>query len=159
MRSSVVGSGADADPAIIPGPEAMVAAGASACTDVTGFGLLGHLHIALEGSGASARIDAAALPLLPGVLDLAGRGIVPSGTRANHAFVAPTTDWGELPEDEQLVVADAQTSGGLLIAIGPDRADGLREQLRAREVEGAEIGAVEEGSAGAISLVNRLPRE
>src|SRR5205809_3719035 len=70
--------------------EAMVAAGASACTDVTGFGLLGHLHIALEGSGASARIDAAALPLLPGVLDLAGRGIVPSGTRANHAFVAPT---------------------------------------------------------------------
>src|SRR5207249_953496 len=77
--------------------EGMVEIGVSACTDVTGFGLLGHLHNALEASGASAEIEASAVPLLPGTLELAEAGVVPSGTLSNHAFVSPWTDWGELP--------------------------------------------------------------
>src|SRR5207249_4636707 len=90
--------------------QAMVEVGVSAATDVTGFGLLGHLAIALEASGLSAAIAADAVPLLPGTLDLAERGVVPSGTHSNHAFVAARVDWGELGEAEQLVLADAQTS-------------------------------------------------
>jgi selenide,water dikinase len=136
--------------------EAMLEAEASAATDVTGFGLPGHLHIALRGSGASARLDASIIPLLPGVLDLAERGVVPGGTRSNHAFVEPHTDWGDLSTTEQLVVADAQTSGGLLIAVPHARAGRLRDALEGRGVPASEIGVVEAGRPGRISLTGRL---
>jgi selenide,water dikinase len=136
--------------------EAMVEAGASACTDVTGFGLLGHLHIALTASGVSARLDAGAVPLLAGVLDLAERGVVPSGTRSNHAFVDPHADWGDLSSPERLVLADAQTSGGLLIAVSESRSSALREALDRRGVGAWEIGGVEEGRPGALVLRGRL---
>jgi selenide,water dikinase len=136
--------------------EAMLEAGASACTDVTGFGLLGHLHIALAASGTAARVDAGEVPLLPGTLQLAERGVVPSGTRSNHEFVSPTLDWGSLPEAEQLILADAQTSGGLLIAIGESRGDALREGLARRGVKAYEIGAAEDGPAGHIRIRGRV---
>ena len=76
------------------GAEAMVDAGASAATDVTGFGLLGHLHKMLLASGHAATVDAAAVPVIPGVGELARGGVVPGGTQRNHAFVDPSTDWG-----------------------------------------------------------------
>jgi len=136
--------------------EAMLEAGASAATDITGFGLLGHLAIALSASGAAARIQAATLPVLPGVLELARQGMVPSGSRANRAFVGPNVDWGDLPEPEQLVLADAQTSGGLLIAIQPEYADALRQGLTARGIPGAEIGVVEPGAPGHVAVRGRL---
>ena len=136
--------------------EAMVEAGASAATDVTGFGLLGHLHLALRASGASAEIDASAVRLLPGTIDLAERGVVPSGTRSNHEFVAPHMDWGELPEAEQLILADAQTSGGLLIAIGEDSSGDLREALSGRGVASSVIGRVTAGPQGRITFTGRL---
>jgi selenide,water dikinase len=136
--------------------EAMLEAGVSAATDVTGFGLLGHLHIALAASGVAARVDAGAVPLLPGTLELAERGIVPSGTHSNHEFVTPSVDWGTLPAPEQLILADAQTSGGLLIAVPERRADTLREELSLRDVTAAQIGAVEEGPAGRIWLRGRV---
>ena len=136
--------------------EAMAAAGPSAATDVTGFGLLGHLHIALRGSGLAARLDAARVPLLPGVPALARAGLVPSGTRSNHAFVSPAVDWNELPESEQLVLADAQTSGGLLVAVPPDRAEELRRQLVARGVPAAEIGVAEPGPPGTVVVFGRI---
>jgi selenide,water dikinase len=136
--------------------EAMVEAGASGATDVTGFGLLGHLHIALAASGAAARIDASAVPLLPGTLELAERGIVPSGTRSNHDFVAPHVDWGALPTDEQLILADAQTSGGLLIAAPAERSKELAEALAARGIRASEVGAVEEGAAGHVAVEGRI---
>ena len=140
-----------------PAAEAMVEAGASAATDVTGFGLLGHLQIALAASGVAARLDAGAVPLLPGTMELADQGMVPSGTRSNHAFVSPNVDWGELPEAEQLVLADAQTSGGLLIAIPEDRAGGLREALKERGITAAEIGVTaEQGPSGTIAVEGRL---
>jgi len=136
--------------------QAMLEAGAIAATDVTGFGLLGHLHRMLAESGVAARLDASAVPVIDGVLDLAGEGVVPGGTGRNHAFVAPHVDWGSLEEPERMVLADAQTSGGLLVAV----ADGgrLAEALRARGVPSARIGEVVDGPPGRIEVSGRLPR-
>jgi selenide, water dikinase len=136
--------------------EAMLEVGASACTDVTGFGLLGHLHIALDASGASAVLDASAVPLLPGTLELAEAGVVPSGTLENHRFVSGSVEWGGLSESEQLVLADAQTSGGLLISVPEDRVKQLRGSLTSRGVTAAEVGAVEEGDAGRMRITGRV---
>ena len=136
--------------------EAMVEVGVSAATDVTGFGLLGHLHIAARAAGVAARLDASSIPLLPGTLDLAERGVVPSGTRANHRYVSPAADWGELSGAEQLVLADAQTSGGLLIAVPDERSGELAAALEARGVLAAEVGRVEGGPAGALAVRGRV---
>jgi selenide,water dikinase len=136
--------------------EAMVEAGASAATDITGFGLLGHLHIALSASGAAATIDAGGPSLLPGTLHLARRGVVPSGTRSNHEFVDPHVDWGDLTEPEQLVLADAQTSGGLLISIREDRAPTLRAALQSRGIAADEVGVVRHGEAGQVKVRGRV---
>jgi selenide,water dikinase len=138
---------------------AMVEVGVSGATDVTGFGLLGHLHIALEASGAAAVIRAGAIPLLDGVRALAAAGVIPGGTRSNHAFVDPHVDWGALPEDERLVLADAQTSGGLLIAVPSERADALDAALAQRAVASSRIGAVEEGPPGSIRVEGRVRRD
>jgi selenide,water dikinase len=133
-----------------------VEVGVSAATDVTGFGLLGHLAIALEASGASATVDAAAIPLLPGTLSLAEAGVVPSGTHSNHAFLAPSVDWGELPSAEQLVLADAQTSGGMLISVPQDRVGALERALVGRGILAAEVGAVASGEPGRIRVTGRI---
>ena len=139
--------------------EAMVEAGAVAATDVTGFGLLGHLHFMLSASGVSAEIDAARVPLLPGVLDLAERGLVAGGTRKNHEFLKDHLDWGELPDAEQLVLADAQTSGGLLIAVQQERAAHLEDALSRRGVHWWEVGRTREGLAGSVLVHGRLPKD
>ena len=133
---------------------AMVEAGASAATDVTGFGLLGHLHQMLAASGCAATLEAGAVPVIPGVIDLARTGVVPGGTQRNHAFVRSATDWGELTQPEQLVLADAQTSGGMLIAT--HHPDALTAALRDRRVTTAEIGEVRAGSPGRVSVAGRV---
>jgi selenide,water dikinase len=133
---------------------AMGAAPVSSATDVTGFGLLGHLHRMLAASGVAGVVDAGSLPVLPGVLDLARTDVVPGGTKRNHAYVAPHTDWGELTMPEQHVVADAQTSGGLLIAT--PEPEGLAAELERRRVPVAEIGEVEAGPPGRIRVLGRL---
>ena len=127
---------------------AMLDAGVEAGTDVTGFGLLGHLRRLLEASGCAAIVDAAAVPLIPGVLDLARGDVVPGGSKRNHAWLAPVTDWGELTPPEQLVLADAQTSGGLLVTT---------HDPSALEASGlfTRVGAVVEGAPGAIRVVGR----
>jgi selenide,water dikinase len=134
--------------------EAMVEANASAATDVTGFGLLGHLRKMLLASGCAAVVDAGRVPVLDGVLGLAGADVVPGGTERNHASVDPSTDWGALELPEQLVLTDAQTSGGLLIAT--PHPDALEAALAEREVPLARIGEVVEGPAGSIQLTGRL---
>jgi selenide,water dikinase len=134
--------------------EAMSEVGVESATDVTGFGLLGHLHGMLLGSGAAATIDASAVPVLEGALELARAGVVPGGTRRNHAFVRPHLDWGNLPEPEQVILADAQTSGGMLIAA--TEGERLAEELARREVPFAEIGLVEPGEPGRIRIAGRL---
>jgi selenide,water dikinase len=137
-----------------PAAEAMVEAGAEAATDVTGFGLLGHLHNVLRGSGVSAEVDASAVPLLEGTLALAAAGVVPGGTRRNLEYLDDLVAWGDLPQEERIVLADAQTSGGLLIAATDGRR--LGAALEARGVRFAEIGRTTEGNAGRASVRGRL---
>ena len=134
---------------------AMVEAGSAAATDVTGFGLLGHLRTLLEASGVAALVHADAVPLLPGALDLARADVVAGGTKRNHAWLQATTDWGDLTPPEQVVLADAQTSGGLLIATR--HADALVTALEARGVPHAGIGEVVRGPAGHVTVAGRLP--
>ncbi|MFG2001275.1 selenide, water dikinase SelD [Spirillospora sp. NPDC048911] len=85
-------------------------------TDVTGFGLLGHLYKLARASGVTAVVNAAAVPYLDGARAAVRDGFVPGGSRRNLAWVAPHTDFGRIAEAERLLLADAQTSGGLLVA-------------------------------------------
>nr|BFE57032.1 selenide, water dikinase SelD [Dactylosporangium thailandense] len=96
--------------------EAALAAGAECATDVTGFGLLGHLHKLARASGVTALVDAAAVPYLDAARRALADGYVSGGTRRNLDWVRPHLDAGATPEDELLLLADAQTSGGLLVA-------------------------------------------
>jgi selenide, water dikinase len=95
---------------------AALAAGVRCATDVTGFGLLGHLYKLARASGVAAVLDHAAVPLIEGARDAVRDGYVPGGSRRNLDWVAPHTDTGGLAEEDLLLLADAQTSGGLLIA-------------------------------------------
>jgi selenide, water dikinase len=95
---------------------AAVAAGVRAGTDITGFGLLGHLHKLARASGVTARVDAAAVPYLDGARDALTAGYVSGGTRRNLDWVRPHLSADGVPTDELLLLADAQTSGGLLVA-------------------------------------------
>jgi len=95
---------------------AALAAGAACATDVTGFGLLGHLHKLARASGVTAFVDSAAVPYLAQARESLAAGYVSGGTRRNLDWVRPHADTGEVPESELLLLADAQTSGGLLVA-------------------------------------------
>src|SRR5215472_11719794 len=93
-----------------------LAAGLECATDVTGFGLLGHLFKLARASGVSAIVDSAAVPLIDGALEALQAGYVPGGSRRNLDWVRPHSDVGRVPLDRLLLLADAQTSGGLLVA-------------------------------------------
>ncbi|MDT0377564.1 selenide, water dikinase SelD [Streptomyces sp. DSM 42041] len=95
---------------------AAVAAGIRAGTDVTGFGLLGHAYKLARASGVTVTLDAGAVPYLPGAREAVRDGFVSGGTRRNLEWVAPHTDFAGVPEEARLLLADAQTSGGLLLA-------------------------------------------
>ena len=131
--------------------EAMVETGATGATDITGFGLLGHLHEMLHRSCVSGRIRFSDVPFIQGVGKLV-KFSVPGGTRANLRYVGDKVAWAAgITEDEKLMLADAQTSGGLLIAVSPDKLDGLLKGLVARGVETrAVIGEIIDGEAGKI---------
>lgn len=96
--------------------QAALDAGAECATDVTGFGFLGHLHKLARASGVTAVVDTAAVPYLEGAREAVRDGYVSGGTRRNLEWVAPHTDFGGTDEDTRLLLADAQTSGGLLVA-------------------------------------------
>jgi selenide,water dikinase len=130
---------------------AAVAAGATGCTDVTGFGLLGHLMKAAVASRVDAVVDVAAVPVLPGVRALAESGILPGGSRRNRDWVAPNVDTGGFGEIDVLLLADAQTSGGLLFGAEPERARAAVAELAEQGVAAAVIGEVRAGT-GRISL-------
>ena len=124
-----------------------------AVTDVTGFGLLGHLGEMARASGVSAELDLGAVPVIDGVRDLVAAGMVAGGTQRNHAFVAEFVDWGGITADEQFLLADAQTSGGLLFAIAADAADDLVAALEAKATPAAAtIGRIGTGDAGQIGV-------
>jgi len=121
-----------------------------ALTDVTGFGLLGHAWEMAEGSGVALAIRARAVPVQEGVRELAAQDVVPGGTRANLRWVEPHVRFpADLAQADRLVLADAQTNGGLLAAVDPARAPELLDRLREAGVEAARIG---EAVAGAPAL-------
>ena len=120
---------------------AMVACGASAATDVTGFGLLGHLAKLDVG----ADIELPAVPVLDGVRELAEQGLFPGGTRRNLEAIAARVTWNGVPEPDRLLLCDAQTSGGLLVAIDPKRACDLEMRLANAPWPAARIGTVTTG--------------
>jgi len=137
--------------------EAALAAGVQAATDVTGFGLLGHLHRMLRASGVAGELDAARVPFLPGAAELAGAGFVSGGTRNNEAYLRDHVRLEPgLPPVVATLLHDAQTSGGLLLAVAPGRLGDLVEQLRDRGIEPAVVGRVLDGPPGRVG-VRRLP--
>jgi selenide,water dikinase len=121
-----------------------------ACTDVTGFGLLGHLREML-GSQIGARISASAVPVLPGARELAVLGTIPGGTRRNEQSVRDHVRLdGGVGEIDRLLLCDAQTSGGLLFAVDPNDAEELLSALLSSRVEAALIGEFLDGPVGQI---------
>lgn len=124
--------------------EEMIRARVHALTDVTGFGLLGHLRNIVAASKVGARVFVDHVPVLPAARQYVEAGIYPGGTNANHKFLA---DWVKYDEDvtkqEQLVLCDAQTSGGLLAAVAPEEAESLLAALQRRGVAAAAIGRME----------------
>jgi selenide, water dikinase len=122
--------------------------GVHACTDVTGYGLLGHLREMAAGSGVGARIDAAAVPILPGARELAAAGHVPGGTKRNLDDLADFVDWGDTDPLTRTLLADAQTSGGLLMALPMDAAEAMVRELAEELAAGAARQPGERGEPG-----------
>ena len=129
------------------------AAGATGCTDVTGFGLLGHLSRMCTESGVDVRLDVDAIPVLAGVRDLLADGVVPGGSQRNLADVADHLDQGAHDDDTALLLADAQTSGGLLFGAADDGAAAAAvADLAASGHTAAVVGRVSDSGAGRIAL-------
>jgi len=133
--------------------EAMLAVGVHACTDVTGFGLLGHLHGMAVASGVGARVDAGRVPVLPEAWDLVRKGAIPDGSHNNARYLSRFVDWEpRIATDARAILCDAQTSGGLLMAVAPDRIAPLIARLAQVGIEGSAIGEMLPGTAGQINV-------
>jgi len=112
------------------GAKAMNAVGVNACTDITGYGLLGHLLEMCEGSKISATIECNEIPLIQGVFELAQKGFIPGGTKRNLDHVIPNVNFSKnISQEQKYLLADAQTSGGLLISAPKDKAEDLQNLL------------------------------
>lgn len=122
-------------------------AGATACTDVTGFGLLGHLMHVAEASGVDVQLDCESVPLLDGAKEAAATGFIPGGTKRNLAYAQHALEVGSIDQTTQWILADAQTSGGLLLAVPPSNAAGLVSALDGAAI----IGSIVDGT-GKIHL-------
>ena len=134
--------------------EAMMLTGINSCTDITGFGLMGHLQGMARGSNVGAVINASAVPVLPGVWDLLEKNVVPGGTFRNMNGVDDSVDWDEEISDQQrLLLCDAQTSGGLLISVTKGKVDQLISELATSGVETrALVGEITSENAGRIRV-------
>ena len=132
--------------------EAMMRVGINSCTDITGFGLMGHLRGMTRGSKVGAIINASDVPVLPGVWDLLEKNVVPGGTFRNMNGVEDSVDWDEsLTDQQRLLMCDAQTSGGLLISVTKDKVEKLLSEL---EISGVEtrviVGEITAENSGRI---------
>lgn len=130
--------------------ETMMRFDVNACTDVTGFGLLGHLKEMVTGGGVMAELFALQVPVLPGVSELVTGGVIPGGTKNNLDFVGNIVTWDPaVPETMKYILADAQTSGGLLISLPQEEADQLVSELKkASDQDTVIIGRIVEGNPG-----------
>jgi len=134
--------------------EAMQETGINACTDITGFGLLGHALEMAKASAVTVVLDSSRIPFITGVMELASMGLIPAGSFANRRFCEGAVTVGEGIETLLVdLLADAQTSGGLLISVGSDRAEDLHTALEDRSVMHCEVGKVVETSTGEIHVV------
>lgn len=134
--------------------EAAIEAKVNALTDITGFGLLGHLHEMMKGSGMQAQLHAQSVPILEATWECLEKKAIPGGSLSNQRYLADKVEFApEFPEAWKIVLSDAQTSGGLLIAVPEERLQLLLGNLRTREVlASAVIGRVESGEAGKIKV-------
>ena len=133
--------------------EAMVSAGAHAATDVTGFGIVGHLMTMMRASGTTGRLMRSALPVLPGVVELLEDGIAPGGTHRNLESCAENVTWSEdIGEIDRLLMCDPQTSGGLLISVTEGAVDGLLADLSGRGTVGTVVGEVTAFTGSAVEV-------
>lgn len=124
-----------------------------ACTDITGFGLLGHSYEMAEGSGVSIELQRQRIPLMSGALDLAEMGMIPGGAYRNRDYVAPFVDFGGFEDDAIVdIMCDPQTSGGLLVAVKPEEAEGLLQKLKAVEPNSAIVGFAQSKGDKAIYI-------
>ena len=132
--------------------EVMMEIGASACTDVTGFGLVGHLYEIVAASGVAARIHASRAPVMDEVWRLIEEECVPGGSAENRKYADSFATWHEdVEEPMRLALCDAQTSGGLLIATPTEKADRMLSALHEAGVgEAVVVGHIEEGPACCI---------
>ena len=125
-----------------------VAAGATGCTDVTGFGLLGHLgRMAIE-SNVIVTVEFESVPFLPGAVELAHNGVMPGGSVRNLEWGLDLLDEGDHDDVHQLLIADAQTSGGLVFGVDPSETAGVLDELAATGHTAARIGATSAGTPG-----------
>jgi selenium donor protein len=116
--------------------EAMMSVGVNACTDITGFGLLGHLLEMVRASGYCVTLEKRSVPLLPGLIELALQGAVPGGSKNNMLYTAPFVEYNsEATELDRIILNDAQTSGGLLISLKEEKMEEFLEELTEKGVE------------------------
>ena len=109
---------------------AMNAVGVNACTDITGYGLLGHLLEMCKGSNVSVTLEFNEIPLIQGVYELAQKGFIPGGTKRNLDYVSSQVNFSKnISQEQQYLLADAQTSGGLLISVAKEKAEDLQKTL------------------------------
>ncbi|HIC14937.1 MAG TPA: selenide, water dikinase SelD [Gemmatimonadetes bacterium] len=133
--------------------EAMLSAEVQAATDVSGFGLLGHLRGMMSASGTSATLETARIPFLAGARELTEAGHVPGGTRRNLEDLAGDLDFADsVDEVTRILLADAQTSGGLLMCVAPDRLTALLTDLEGHTPSASVIGEVVQEQPGTIRI-------
>jgi selenide,water dikinase len=132
---------------------AALTAGPSAMTDVTGFGLLGHLHEMALASGVEAHVEASAVPALKCAAELLAQGALAGGSRRNREWVEPHVRWDDaVAEPVRALLCDAMTSGGLLIAAPAERAAAMEDALTDAAPAGARIGVLAAGEPGRIAV-------
>ncbi len=135
---------------------AMLETGVSAATDITGFSFLGHLHEMLLSSKVGAEIDHRKVPLYPGVKEMVAMGMIPAGAYRNLEYMRPHVSWegrAEEKDDALIVLADPQTSGGLLVALSEDKVQTYLDHLKAAGREGHEVGRITGGNPGEIKVL------
>jgi len=125
----------------------------NACTDITGFGLIGHLHEMAAASDCDVTIEYNAIPFINGVSQLAAAGAIPGGTIANADYAATYTDFGSLSLTDIYLLCDAQTSGGLLVSLPENDAQAYLELLGKASVSSAIIGSVSKPGSGRVEVV------
>lgn len=124
------------------------------CTDITGFGLLGHTMEMAEGSNVGIRLNFKDVPILPRTRELAEQKVIPGGTKKNHSWLSNRVEYADtIDEIDQLILCDAITSGGLLLSVPESEAQALLSELRTKNVSAAIIGEVTSDSPGKIKVV------